>query len=54
MTTKLIKPPGHWTDHEDSMLRVLCRKQLPWNEIADRLNRLEKSVRIRAQVIKAG
>lgn len=52
MTLK-VKPPGMWLPAEDEELKALCRKHLPWDVIATKMNRLEKSVRIRAQVIKA-
>ncbi len=46
-----VKGPGKWTDTEDRNLRsgVLSR-QSP-EEVAARLNRLERSVIIRARVI---
>jgi len=45
------KPPGHWTPEEDRMVKSGSLAKRPVADVAKTLNRLEKSVVIRAIVI---
>lgn len=51
--TTLVKGPGRWADDEDRALRHCVKAGLTPTEAATRLNRLEKSVVIRAIILKA-
>jgi hypothetical protein len=45
------KPPGHWTPEEDRMVKSGSLAKRSVADVAKTLNRLEKSVVIRAIVI---
>jgi hypothetical protein len=45
------KKPGHWTPEEDRMVKSGSLAKRPVADVAKTLNRLEKSVVIRAIVI---
>lgn len=49
--TTTPKPPGNWTEVEDRNLRSgVLSKQSP-EQVATRLNRLERSVVLRARIL---
>ncbi len=45
------KPPGRWTEYEDDIVKSGVKSKRPHNEVAKSLNRLERSVLIRAKVL---
>ena len=45
------KPPGHWTPDEDRLLKSGSLAKRPVADVAKTLNRLERSVLIRAKVL---
>ena len=45
------KPPGHWTPDEDRMVKSGSLAGRPLADVAKTLNRLERSVLIRAKVL---
>ena len=45
------KPPGHWTPDEDRMVKSGSLAERPLADVAKALNRLERSVLIRAKVL---
>lgn len=47
----MTKPPGRWTETEDGILRRAVKAKLTPAEAAHALDRLERSVVIRAKVI---
>lgn len=50
--TKPVKGPGRWDDAEDRALRACVRAGCNPAEAARRLNRLERSVTVRALILK--
>lgn len=50
--TKTIKGPGMWTDEEDKKLRRCVACGYRPEEVAKRMNRLERSVVTRAVILK--
>jgi hypothetical protein len=49
---KPVKGPGMWTPDEDTALRRCVRAEFTPAEAARRLNRLERSVILRAAILK--
>lgn len=45
------KPPGQWTPEEDRMVKSGSLAKRPLADVAKTLNRLERSVLIRAKVL---
>lgn len=48
----MVKGPGMWTETEDRLVRLCAKTGFSPSETANRLNRLESSVKTRAAVLK--